>query len=248
MNLIGLVKEQIKKLIKSNRYSSETYVEYLKRGGAKIGEGTYFYDPIHVVVDEGNLPFIKIGKNCRITKDVIILAHDYSYAVMSPIYHCMLKKAGVTSIGNNVFIGMRAIILMGSNIGNNCIIGAGSVVSGTYPDNVVIAGNPAKIICSLEEYYRKNLEKFEEYAKITYFVKKDSLHRNVKETDMDWYNQLWKSSKAKEIYNNIAVDGDNKEEIIMDLMKIQPKYDSFLDFVNSIENIKREEENCNEVL
>ena len=41
---------------------------------------------------------------------------------------------------------MNSIILKGTNIGKNCIIGAGSVVHGTFPDNVIIAGNPAKII------------------------------------------------------------------------------------------------------
>lgn len=52
--------------------------------GAKIGEGTIFYNPMNTVVDETSLPFIEIGKNCRITAEVIILAHDYSYAVLRP--------------------------------------------------------------------------------------------------------------------------------------------------------------------
>lgn len=42
---------------------------------------------------------------------------------------------------------------MGTQLGNNVIVGAGSVVHGKFPDNVVIAGNPAKIICTLEEHY-----------------------------------------------------------------------------------------------
>ncbi len=49
-------------------------------------------------------------------------------------------------IGENVFIGCNCIILKGSKIGNNCVIGAGSVVSGQFEDNCVIAGNPAKVI------------------------------------------------------------------------------------------------------
>ena len=215
-------------------------------GGAEIGEGTFFYDPVHVVIDEGNLPFITIGKNCRITRDVIILAHDYSYAVMRPIYHCMLKKAGMTEIGDNVFIGMRAIILMGTHIGNNVIVGAGSVVSGNFPDNVVIAGNPAKIICSLEQYYQKNLDRFEEYAETTYLVKKNYLKREITEEDMNWYNQLWMSNNAEAIYRRLNVDGDNKEEIIADLMKIQPRYKSFADFVKNIDKMRIQEEKKNE--
>ncbi len=49
-------------------------------------------------------------------------------------------------IGNNVFIGCNCIILKGTTLGDNCIVGAGSVVHGTFPANSVIAGNPAKII------------------------------------------------------------------------------------------------------
>ncbi len=49
-------------------------------------------------------------------------------------------------IGENVFIGCNCIILKGTKIGNNCVIGAGSVVHGEFPDDCLIAGNPAKII------------------------------------------------------------------------------------------------------
>ena len=50
------------------------------------------------------------------------------------------------SIGKNCFIGCNAIILKGTVLGDGCVVGAGAVVSGKYPENSVIAGNPAKII------------------------------------------------------------------------------------------------------
>ncbi|MGO4997469.1 acyltransferase [Oribacterium sp. Sow4_G1_1] len=62
---------------------------------------------------------------------------------------------GGVRIGNNVFIGMDSTILKGVNIGNNVIIGANSLVNKDIPDNCVAAGNPCRIIMSLEEYYEK---------------------------------------------------------------------------------------------
>lgn len=55
-------------------------------------------------------------------------------------------KCRSVKIGKNVFIGMNSLILKGTEIGDNCVIGAGSVVSGKFPANAVIAGNPAKVI------------------------------------------------------------------------------------------------------
>ncbi len=52
-------------------------------------------------------------------------------------------------IGENVFIGCNALILKGAKIGNNCVVGAGSVVTGTFEDNCIIAGNPAKVVKKL---------------------------------------------------------------------------------------------------
>lgn len=49
-------------------------------------------------------------------------------------------------IGQNVFLGTSVIILRSTNIGNNCVIGAGSVLKGNYPANSIIVGNPARII------------------------------------------------------------------------------------------------------
>ena len=58
------------------------------------------------------------------------------------------KYAPVT-IGKNCFIGCNALILKGVVLGDNCVVGAGSVVTGQFEDNCVIAGNPARVIRTL---------------------------------------------------------------------------------------------------
>ena len=62
-------------------------------------------------------------------------------------------------IGNNCFIGARSIILPGTHIEDNTIIGAGSVVKGKYKGNSVICGNPAKEVATLEEWTNRHVEK-----------------------------------------------------------------------------------------
>ena len=54
-------------------------------------------------------------------------------------------------IGDNVFIGAEAIILKGSSIGENAVIGAGSVLSGNVPSNEIWAGNPARFVKTIPE-------------------------------------------------------------------------------------------------
>lgn len=236
MSLKGL----INKIIYPHHYNNEAYVRYLRRGGAKIGDGTFFYGPKEHPVDETSLQYLEIGKNCRITSGVMILAHDYSYAVLRPIYHCMLCKCGVTKIGDNVFIGMHSIVTMGVTIGDNVIIGAGSIVTKNIPSNVVVAGNPARIICTLEEYYKKNMDRFSEYAKTMYNRQKEILGRDLNESEMGWYIALWDSDIRKEVISNLRVDGDDSNEVYNDVINYPSIYSSFDEFKAKI--IQEEDE------
>jgi acetyltransferase-like isoleucine patch superfamily enzyme len=91
---------------------------------------------------------------------VVFLTHDYSIARGLKLIHApesgrFLKPI---SVGSNCFIGMRTILLPGTTIGDNVIVGAGAVVKGHYPDGVVIAGNPARVICTTEEWARRHYE------------------------------------------------------------------------------------------
>lgn len=81
-----------------------------------------------------------IGSNAIIGKSCHIGAGSIIAGTMEPI-----SKENV-EIGDNVLIGANSVILEGIKIGNNSIIGAGSIVTKNVPDNVVVYGNPARII------------------------------------------------------------------------------------------------------
>lgn len=140
-------------------FSSKNMLEYLKIDNIKVGKKTIFYNPATITVDTSRPELLEIGEYCKITSGVVILTHDYSRSILRRTYGDVLGEAKKTIIGNNCFIGINAVILMGTNLGDNTIVGAGSVVSGKFPGNVVIAGNPAKIVRTLEEHYKKRSNK-----------------------------------------------------------------------------------------
>ena len=155
------VKEVLKKIAYGKRYSSETYIDYLRRIGVKIGEDCTIYVPSKTLIDEQSPWMITIGNHVRITEGVKILTHDYSWSVLK-LYEgvsenpgAILGASGTVEIGDNVFIGMNTIITRNVEIGNNVIIGAGSVVTSSCDHNGVYAGVPAKRIMSIDEYYEK---------------------------------------------------------------------------------------------
>ena len=101
---------------------------------------------------DGNWPWlITVGDNVTLATGVKLLAHDASTAKTG-----VHTKIGIVKIGSNVFIGANAIVLPNVRIGDNVVIGAGSVVTGDVPSNSVYAGNPARMVCSFEEFSDKH--------------------------------------------------------------------------------------------
>lgn len=242
------IKKEISKLINKilypHRYSSEAYRKYLEKRGGKIGKYTFFYNPKKITIDETRLKFIEIGERCHITGGVKILAHDYSYAVLRSIYHCMPERDAMTKIGNNVFIGMDTIVLMGSTIGDNVIIGAGSVVHGNIPSNTIWAGNPAKQIGTIEDYYKRLNENFEKNAYQFIKRKQEVDKRLPKIEETAFYKVLFlekNEENRKKYFEVMPFRGDNKEEAINDLMKIEKKYNSIEEFMEIMRKKEKEE-------
>lgn len=160
-----MIKNIIKKIIYREKANSESYINYLRKKGMRIGERTIVYSPVKTLIDGTRPWLIEIGNDVKITEGVTILTHGYDWCVLQNVYGEVLGSAGKVKIGNNVFIGMKTTILKGVEIGDNVIIGANSLINKDIPSNVVVAGNPAKIIMSIEEYYQKRKIMQEKEAK-----------------------------------------------------------------------------------
>ncbi len=105
-----------------------------------IGDNTYFTSDMHIeVVNE-----LSIGKDCAISWGVTIIDDDHHQLISNSKGNSVEKNS--VEIGNKVWIGCNATILKNTVIGNNCIIAANSLVKGTFPDNCLIGGVPAKIL------------------------------------------------------------------------------------------------------
>lgn len=141
-----------KKIVTKVRYFHKdvNIIDALRKRGVQIGENV---DIIDSFIDYGHGRLISIGNNVTIT-GARILSHDASTKKFIGY-----SKIGFVRVGNNVFIGNGAIILPGTTIGDNVIIGAGTVIASDVPNNSVMIGNPARKLCSFNEYIQKNLSR-----------------------------------------------------------------------------------------
>jgi acetyltransferase-like isoleucine patch superfamily enzyme len=113
----------------------------------------------------GSEPYlIKVGDNFKTAGNVQFITHDGAVFVLRNL-HDKYKNIDCFApiiAGNNIFVGYGAILLPGTVIGDNVIIGAGSLVRGTLESDSVYSGVPVKYICSIEEYLDKNADRLVE--------------------------------------------------------------------------------------
>jgi len=121
-----------------------------KRGVNMLGKVHFYGKPLI-----GTEPWlITLGDNVYITHDVEFVTHDGGTLLFRDKVPDLEITKPIT-VGNNVYIGIRSIIMPGVHIGNNVIIAAGSVVTKDIPDNGVYGGIPAKFIKPINEYFEK---------------------------------------------------------------------------------------------
>lgn len=94
-----------------------------------------------IKLDKLNRKGIHIDSGCLIASGTTILAHEHIFVKPDGSYY--MKD---TFIGKNCFVGVNSLICPGVHIGNQCVIGGGSVVTKDIPDNCIAAGVPARVI------------------------------------------------------------------------------------------------------
>lgn len=151
-----LNRSKVKQFLISGVYA--TPEEYLKRKGVKVGEGCMI-SPCHLSTSEPWL--IEIGNYCRIAKDTEFFNHGGIFGLQILHDDYDLDYFGKIKIGDYVSIGEGCKIMPGVTIGNNVIIGAGSVVTKSIPDGFMVAGNPIKHIGYTEDWYKSLKEKWD---------------------------------------------------------------------------------------
>lgn len=176
---MGFIKRKL--LYFLSKHSAKYKRDYYMALGCKIGKGTRFTGQTRM----GSEPYlIEIGKDCLVA-GCTFHTHDGGIKVLNSLNYFQgerMDKMARIKVGDNCFLGLGSRIMGGVVIGDNCIIGAGSIVTKDVPSNSVVAGIPAKVICTIDDYYKKNMERGTLYntPKLNKTEKQQFLSKNVK--------------------------------------------------------------------
>jgi acetyltransferase-like isoleucine patch superfamily enzyme len=138
------------KLIKQQIHTKIDPVGYAKSIGVKVGENVHFYG-MKPGMFSTEPWLISIGNDVHIAADCQFITHDGGTLILRDEVPDLEWTAPI-SIGNNVYIGFRSIIMPGVHIGNRVIIGAGSLVHKNIPDNSVAVGVPVMVVKTVDNY------------------------------------------------------------------------------------------------
>lgn len=123
-----------------------------KYAGVQMGIGNIIYSRFW-----SSEPYlISIGNHCQFTGGCKVFTHGGAQAVRES--YPDFDFFGKVVFGDYVYVGENSLIMPGVSIGSRVIVAAGSVVTKSVPSGVVIGGNPAKIICTIQDFIDRNLK------------------------------------------------------------------------------------------
>ena len=144
--MLSLCKRILRRMCRSPRVLSQEAIDAatvskLRALGVQIGAGCRIYS-----MEFSTEPYlVRLGDGVAVAGGVKFLTHDGAARLLRS-RRAMIQAFGRIVVGDNSFIGENAILLPGTAIGRDCVIGAGAVVRGTIPDNSLVIGNPGQIV------------------------------------------------------------------------------------------------------
>lgn len=228
---MGLLEKIIKKLYYET--SSERLVKYYRKKGVKIGKDTIIINPRKILIDYSRPELIEIGDHVFLHQGTAILSHDWASWCFVNKYNDFIPSHAKIRIGNNVWLGENVTILKGVSIGDDVVIGCGSIVTKDIPSNSVAVGVPAKVICSMDDYYNKRKASYVEEA-LEYGVEILKSGRDL--TPAVFYDD-YPSFVGSHNYDQFDFPYSNvftKEQFEKWLKHHHPAFESYEDFVKEV--------------
>jgi maltose O-acetyltransferase len=133
-----------------NRLRGHPHRRWLEQRGLRLGRDVYIDD--FAAFDHGFLWLIAIGDEAVISAGVRLVAHDGSTKHWTGYI-----RVGRVDIGRKAYIGAHSIVLPGVTVGDHAIVGAGSVVRHDVQPGSIVAGNPAVVVGTVEEFTARHL-------------------------------------------------------------------------------------------
>ena len=147
-------------------------VKWARRIGVKVGDNS----TISSSTDFSSEPYlITIGRNVQVTHNVSFFTHGGAHVARN--VDDKFDFFGKIVIGDDTYIGSNSMIMPGVNIGKSCLIAAGSIVTKSVNDYTVVGGNPARKLCTVNEFIEKNQKFNIGTAKLSGNEKKNILTR-----------------------------------------------------------------------
>lgn len=148
MNLISICKSAFYAVVKAI-----SPIRYARMIGVQIGNNCLVYRS----VEWPSEPYlVTIGNNVQLTRGCAIHTHGGGHVIRRELPD--FDVFGKVVIKDYAYIGTHSQIMPGVTIGKGALVAAGSIVTRSVPDGMVVGGNPAKIICSVEDYKERNLK------------------------------------------------------------------------------------------
>lgn len=164
---------------------------------------------------------------------------------MRKSHNAFLPDAGGrVTIGDNVFLGMNAIVLKGVTIGSNVIVGAGSVVTHDLPENTVCAGNPCHVICSLDDYCKRKAEGIVDDVYHLYYFLQQTRNRKPTPEDLLYFGYLFtkpESDERRSFAERIRLVADDDKEVRENYLYLKNIFSDFQDFEEYCQRRRKQE-------